>query len=90
MNTRSGEMVSPQVAKLGNIEGLQDSNFSLPDGQALLLKNEGNEDVYLEVTPAGMDDGTFIETRLYPGWNPEIIKAVKQTSLSNVKLKWGY
>lgn len=26
MNTRSGEMVSPQVAKLGNIEGLQDSN----------------------------------------------------------------
>lgn len=33
MNTRSGEMVSPQVAKLGNIEGLQDSNFSLPDGQ---------------------------------------------------------
>ena len=66
MNTRSGEMVSPQVAKLGNIEGLQDSNFSLPDGQAFLLKNEGNEDVYLEVTPAGMDDGTFIETRLYP------------------------
>lgn len=49
MNTRSGEMVSPQVAKLGNIEGLQDSNFSLPDGQAFLLKNEGNEDVYLEV-----------------------------------------
>ena len=62
MNTRSGEMVSPQVAKLGNIEGLQEGNFSLPDGQAFLLKNEGNEDVYLEVTPAGMDDGTFIET----------------------------
>lgn len=61
MNTRSGEMVSPQVAKLGNIEGLQDSNFSLPDGQAFLLKNEGNEDVYLEVTPAGMDDGTLLK-----------------------------
>lgn len=70
MNTRSGEMVSPQVAKLGNIEGLQDSNFSLPDGQAFLLKNEGNEDVYLEVTPAGMDDGTFIENKALSGLEP--------------------
>jgi len=90
MNTRSGEMVSPQVAKFGNIEGLQDGNFSLADGQAFLLKNEGTEDVSLEVTPAGSEDGVFIETRFETGWNPEIIKAVKQTSLSNVKLKWGY
>lgn len=61
MNTRSGEMVSPQVAKLGNIEGLQDSNFSLPDGQAFLLKNEGNEDVYLEVTPPEWTTGPSLK-----------------------------
>lgn len=39
---------------------------------------------------AGMNDGEFIETQFDCGWNPEIVKTVKQTSLSGTNLKWGY
>ena len=37
-----------------------------------------------------MSDGDFIETQFECGWNPEIVKTVKQTSLSSINLKWGY
>jgi hypothetical protein len=37
-----------------------------------------------------MEDGEFVETKFEIGWNPEIVKAVKQTSLSNLNIKWGY
>nr|UVM93788.1 MAG: hypothetical protein [Bacteriophage sp.] len=53
-------------------------------------KNDGTQPVKLSVQLAGMDDGDFIETQFDCGWNPEIIKTVKQTSLSGTNLKWGY
>ena len=90
METRSGDMVSAQIGKMGIITDLQESNFSLPDGQCFNLKNDGTQPVTLQVQLSGMDDGTFIETKFETGWNPEIIKAVKQTSLSSINLKWGY
>lgn len=88
--TRAGEQASPQIAKMGAITGLQDDSFSLPDGQCFNLKNDGTSAVELSVQLAGMQDGDFITTWFYVGWNPEIIKVVKQTSLSGINLKWGY
>ncbi len=88
--TRSGEMVSAQIGKMGVIDNLQESNFSLPDGQCFNVKNDGLQPVKLQIQLAGMADGEFIETTFEVGWNPEIVKAVKQTSLSSTNLKWGY
>ena len=88
--TRSGEGVSAQIGKMGTITGLQDGNFQLGDGQCFNIKNDGDSAVTLEVQLAGMEDGDFSETHIETGWNPEIVKAVKQSSLSSLNLKWGY
>lgn len=88
--TRSGEMVSAQIAKIGPITNLTNANFSLADGQCFNVKNDSLQPVKLHIQLAGMADGEFVETTFEVGWNPEIIKVVKQTSLSNVNLKWGY
>lgn len=87
--TRSGEFVSPQIGKMGVID-MSAGDFTLPDGQVFNVKNDGSQPVILSVQLAGMGDGDFIETQFECGWNPEIIKAVKQTSLSGINLKWGY
>lgn len=83
-------MVSAQIGKMGVIDGLHDGNFLLPDGQCFNVKNDGTQPVALQVQLAGMNGGEFVETKFKVGWNPEIIKAVKQTSLSSINLKWGY
>lgn len=88
--TRSGEHVSAQIGKMGVIDGLDNGNFTLNDGQCFNIKNDGTQPVKLSVQLAGMSDGDFIETQFDCGWNPEIVKAVKQTSLSGINLKWGY
>ncbi|KAA6350901.1 hypothetical protein EZS27_001748 [termite gut metagenome] len=89
--TRSGEMVSAQIGKMGVMDNLQNGNFSLPDGQNFNIKNDGKQPVTLEIQLAGMSEGEFVETSFEVGWNPEIIKTVKQTSLSGINLlKWGY
>ena len=87
--TRSGEQVSAQIGKMG-VVALTDSGFSLPDGQCFNIKNDGNAPVTLSVQLAGMSDGDIIKTQFECGWNPEIVKTVKQTSLSGINLKWGY
>lgn len=88
--TRSGEFVLPQIGKMGKIDGLTNGDFTLPDGQVFNVKNDGLQPVTLAVQLAGMSDGDFIETQFECGWNPEIVKAVKQTSVSGTNLKWGY
>ena len=88
--TRSGDMVSAQIGKMGVITDLQTKEFSLVDGQCFNIKNDGTQAVKLEIQLASMQDGEFVETNFEIGWNPEIVKAVKQTSLSGMNLKWGY
>lgn len=88
--TRSGEHVSAQIGKMGVIDNLTQADFSLGNGQCFNIKNDGTQPVTLTVQLAGMSDGDFIETQFDCGWNPEIVKAVKQTSLSGTNLKWGY
>ena len=88
--TRSGEHVSAQIGKMGVIGDLSNGNFALADGQCFNIKNDGIQPVKLSVQLAGMEDEDFIETQFDCGWNPEIVKIVKQTSLSGTNLKWGY
>ena len=88
--TRSGEFVSAQIGKMGLIDNLQKADFRIADGQPFNIKNDGTQPVMLSVQLAGMKEGDFIETQFDCGWNPEIVKAVKQTSLSGLNLKWGY
>lgn len=90
MVNRNGEQISAQVSNFGPITGLTDGNFSLSNGSAFLIKNDGTADVELEVLPAGSDDGVFVTTKFAPGWNPEIVKEIKATSLAMLNLKYGY
>lgn len=90
MFTRSEEVVSAQIGKMGAITGLQDGNFSLEDNMPFNIKNDGMEQVEIEVHLAGDKTDSFVSTVFYPGWNPEIVTAVKQTSQAGLKLKWGY
>ncbi len=60
MNT-SGEMVKSASCQACNIEGLQEGNFSLPDGQAFLLKNEGNETSILKLRPPEWTTGPSLK-----------------------------
>lgn len=88
MVTRSNEMVSAQIGKMGVID--VSSDFRLDGNMPFNIKNEGEEEVELDVQLSGDETGTFVSTKFYPGWNPEIVTAVKQTSQAGLKLKWGY
>lgn len=90
MITRSGDMVSAQIGKMGSISNLNNANFSLSDGQPFNIKNDGAQYVELQVRLSGMAEGEFITTKFEVGWNPEIVKEVKQTSLTSLNLKYGY
>jgi hypothetical protein len=87
--TRSGEMVSQQIGKMGVIGSLNNASFLLP-GTPFNLKNDGETAVTLLVNLWGMPPGEFVATRFEVGWNPEIIREVRQTSLPSLNLKWGY
>ena len=83
--TRSGQMVSAQIGRMGVINTAAD--FSLPAGQVFNIKNEGDDAVVLEVQLAGMAAGQFVETVFEVGWNPEIVKTLKASGATD--LKWG-
>lgn len=87
--TRGGEVVSPQIGKIGVIENLNNISFLLAE-VPFNVKNDGETAVELEVNLWGMEPGDFIKTRFETGWNPEIVREIKQTSLANLNLKWGY
>lgn len=86
--TRGGEVVSPQIGKIGAVIGLDSSNFSV-EGVPFNIKNDGEGAVFLEVNLWGMEPGQFVKTRFETGWNPEIVREIKQTSI-NPTLIWGY
>lgn len=89
--TRSGEQISAQIGKMGSITNLTTADFSLDEGAGFNIKNDSLTPVSLEVQLAGMADNETVTTQFYAGWNPEIVKRiVKDASLSNVNLKWGY
>lgn len=87
--TRGGEVVSPQIGNIGVIDNLNKGNFTKED-TPFNVKNDGETAVVLEVNLWGMEPGKFVSTRFETGWNPEIVREIRQTSLANLNLKWGY
>lgn len=87
--TRGGEVTSAQIGSIGVIDNLNNANFKKEE-VPFNIKNDGETAVMLEVNLWGMEPGEFVSTRFETGWNPEIVREIKQTSLSNLNLKWGY
>lgn len=86
MENRNGDLVSAQISVAGNVD-FSGGNFRMDT--PFLLKNDGEAAVVLEVNLWGMPEGEFISTRFETGWNPEIIREIKETS-SATALIWGY
>lgn len=83
---RAGTAESSQVSKMGVLD-ISNSNFKSDLG--FCIKNDGDEPVTLEVCLWEMPDGEFVETVFDCGWNPEIVKCVKQQE-GDFNIKWGY
>lgn len=87
--TRLGAATSAQISKMGVIADLDTGNFNLP-GVPFNIKNDGDDPVTLEVNLWDMQPGTYIETVFGLGWNPEIVREIKQNNvLTAPNLKWG-
>lgn len=78
--TLGGVQTSLQVSSLGNIPS---GDFYL--GKLFLVKNITDNNIKITVITA---DNTEIETVLYPGWNPEVLKGIKGVTES--QLQYGY
>lgn len=87
-NTRVGSVVSAQIGRMGEIT-FTDGVFRLPNNVPFNIKNDGDEAVELEVTLDKMAEGDFVTTMFEPGWNPEIVRVVKEPS-DDADLKFGY
>lgn len=85
--TRIGSIVSAQIGRMGEIE-FTDGVFRLPENKGFNIKNDGEDPVKLEVTLDKMAEGAFVETSFAPGWNPEIVRVVKEPE-GTVDIKWG-
>lgn len=90
MDGRSGVMMSEQVAMFDTITDLGTADFTLPEGMAFLIKNEGTTDVTLEVIPAASELETYQPVKFSPGWNPELVRAIKTNESTLPTLKYGY
>ena len=83
---RNGDVVSAQVSVIGNVDFAK-GNFK--KDVPFCIKNDGDAAVILEVNLWGMPKGELISTRFETGWNPEIVREIKKTSI-NATLLWGY
>ena len=72
---------SLQVSKLNDIPT---GNFN--PGVYFLVKNITDNNISIQIRPAGQ--ANFVETILYPGWNPEIISEIK--NVTEGQLQYGY
>lgn len=88
--TRSGAVASLQVAQMGSID-LTGGDFKLHEERSFQIKNDGTTSIELEVKLAGMHPtDEWVRTKFDCGWNPEIIREIKQANLPGTNLKWGY
>ena len=79
----NGKEVSLQVSVVGKIDG---ELFSLSTTKPFLVKNITDNVVKASIKPACSN--YFIETTIYPGWNPELITSIKYFKEGD--LQYGY
>ena len=86
---RQGATVSAQISVMGSID-ISAGDFRLNDGNYVFnIKNDSEIPVVLNVQLPGMEDGEFVATTFYPGWNPEIVKTIQADANVSTDLKWG-
>lgn len=83
---RAGTQESAQISNMGVID-IASGDFVMEYPSC--IKNDGDEPVELEVQLWAMPDGEYVKTTFDIGWNPEIVKCVKQKN-GTLNLKWGY
>jgi hypothetical protein len=86
--TAAGAATTLQIATMGTIANLAVADFALAGSALFMLKNDGPAQVELQVKLANSAD--WITTKFDPGWNPEILKAVKTNASADINLKYGY
>ena len=78
---REGKISSVQVSILQNVPA---GDFF--PGVIFLIKNITDDNITIQIRPAGQDN--FIETVLYPGWNPEMCEEIRDAEKGT--LQYGY
>lgn len=78
---REGKISSVQVSILQNVPV---GDFF--PGVIFLINNITDDNITAEIRPAGQDN--FIETVLYPGWNPEMCEEIRDAEEGT--LQYGY
>lgn len=77
---------SLQVSYMKAVPALaQDEEFKA--GKQFIIKNVSGGELEVNILPRG--NGDYITTTLFPGWNPEIVKAIKG-EVSAGQLQIGY
>ena len=77
--TRKSKPMSLQVSYIRQLPA-GDSTFTEP----VLVKNITDENITASVKMSSGDD--FIETIFYPGWNPELIIAIKDVEADTLQI----
>lgn len=54
--------------------------------QAFLIKNISGQEISLEILLA--DDVDYLETTIMPGWNPEMVKGVRNVPENSIQIGW--
>lgn len=75
-DTKSKKVILQAYGK--PVINLETGDFSI-SGRQFVIKNDNDDRVALEVQYAG--ETSFVSTYFQPGWNPDVIVAIKQNAL---------
>lgn len=75
-DTKGNEVILQAYGK--PVTNLSSANFTLSNNKHFVVKNDNEERVALEVKYVGSN--TFVSTYFQPGWNPDVIWAIKQNA----------
>ena len=74
------------TTNIGLIENV-DMSVGYKGDSPVNIKNNGDEAVTLSVHMYDAPAGVFVETKFYPGWNPEIVDEIQADSeVDNIQI----
>lgn len=77
---------TPDTTNIGLIQNV-DMAAGYQGTYPVNVKNNGDEAVTLSVHMYDMPQGEYIETKFYPGWNPEIVDEIQANAeVSNIQI----
>ena len=77
---------TPDTTNIGLIKNV-DMTVGYNGDSAVNVKNNGDEAITLSVHMYDAPAGVFVETKFYPGWNPEIIDEIQANAeVENIQI----